>query len=127
MNNWYICYTILVIFVVWMAYIQIKGWRRTGGFGPALEMGLTDRVHEEVVYQMCYKRGYHLTLEMNEDAHWKIEDTDHPNKRTVKLIVLWSLIIVMFFPFSYRTDKNPDFDDFDPKYDVPVDQTAKDI
>ena len=127
MNNLYICYAIIVILFTWMIYIQIKGWRKTRGFGPALENDLMDRFHEEVIYQMCYKRGYHITLEMDEDAYWKIKKTDHPNKRRVKLIVFWSFIIVMLFPFNYRTNKNPNFDDFDPKHEVPDDRTAKDI
>jgi len=90
-------------------------------------MDLTDRFHEEVMYQLCYKRGYHVTMDMNDDAQWQIIDTDHPNKKKVKIIVFAALMKVMMFPFSYRTNKNPDFDDYDPIWAVPTKQETKDI
>jgi hypothetical protein len=120
MNNNYICYAILIVFFVWVGYIQIVGWRRTKGYRMNLETDLMDRYHEEVMYQLCYKRGYHVTMDMNEDAYWQITDTDHPSKKRVKFIAFIALVRVAIFPFNYRTNRNPDFDDYDPKWEVPI-------
>ena len=114
----YICYASIAVFIIWMAYIQIRAWGNRGN----IEMQLMDRVHEEVIYQLCYKRGYHITLVMDDDAYWTIENTDHPSRRMVKFIIFWSFVHVLFFSFNYRTNKNPDFDDYDPKWEVPTNE-----
>lgn len=122
----YMCYVIFFVFFAWVAYIQIVGWRRTKGYRMTMEMDLMDRFHEEVIYQLCYKRGYHVTMDMNEDAYWQITETDHPNRKWVKFIVFLALVKVAIMPFSYRTNRNPDFDDYDKKWNMPEDISDED-
>jgi hypothetical protein len=109
----------LVVFLIWVFYIQIMGWRRTRGYPAEMEMTLADRFREEVVYQVCYRRGYRLRLEMNADGHWNIRDTDHPSRRAVKILAFWSMLQVLLRPYSFRSLKLDDFDDYDPRYDLP--------
>ena len=120
MSIWSIvCYAIIVMFLMWVAYIQIAGWRRTKGFRMSMEMSLVDRFHEEVVYQLCYKRGYKVDLDIDDDsddAYWVIRKTNHPNKKRVKMIVFWATIQILIRPYGFRTLKIDDFDDFDPKW-----------
>ena len=108
----------LIIFLAWVAYVQIEGWRRTKGFRGNMEMTLIDRYHDEVIYQLCYKRGYKADLDMNDDYYWAIEKTNHPNKKRVKMIVFWATIQILFRPYSFRTERVDDFDDFDPKWSL---------
>lgn len=111
-----ICYVAIIVFLMWLAYIQIAGWRRTKGFRMTMEMSLVDRFHDEVIYQLCYKRGYKVDLDMDDDAYWVIKKTNHPNKKRVKMIVFWATIQTLFRPYGFRTGRLDDFDDFDPKW-----------
>lgn len=102
-----------IIFIAWVVYVQIAGWRTTRGYRGNMEMTLIDRFHDEVVYQLCYKRGYKVDLELNDESYWAIKKTDHPGKKRVKMIVLWATIQILFRPYSFRTVRVDDFDDFD--------------
>lgn len=113
--NAYICYGIVAAFVFWAVYIQFIAWRRTKGFRGTMEMSLVDRVHDEVTYQIGYKRGYWIDWDVDANGYWKIKASSCP-RTLVKILKWWSFIQVALFPYSFRTNRKPDFDDFDKKY-----------
>jgi hypothetical protein len=120
-----VCWSILIPFVIWALYIQMVAWRRSKGFKPAMEMSLVDRVHDEMVYQFGYKRGYWIEWKVNDVGYWMLKDTDCPRWKA-KLLTFWVFVNIMALPYSYRTLKVKDFDDMDTRYIKEGEQDGKD-